>query len=253
MFIVRADNIIKILEDSNADIIGLQEVIPRFLKKLLTCKWVRDSYYITETTGDSFCGYGNIIMSTLRPSAFYTRPLESLMGRQLVMGEFRLTSPAGNPHILRIGCVHLESLSGNHELRNFQFKQIAPALLYPVAGTKVHAILMGDFNLDPESQEEIDSVKKELPEFSDCWVTCNNNIPGPTRFVNYPENGKHPVRYDRILTYSTRNIISPAECNTFGSSKIDIASKSEKYDTVFPSDHLGLSCNLEFHFKTKSI
>jgi len=245
----RTQALLKILHDSNADIIGLQEVIPRFLKVLTHTPWVRENYFISEVTGESFCGYGNIIMTTMRPRCFYTRPLESLMGRQLIMSEFAMSTPSG-VEILRVGTVHMESLVGNYELRNFQFKQIFPLLTDPVPGYKhVHCFLMGDFNLDPCSQEELDSVQTQFDQFVDCWTSCCHGSPGGTRYVNYPEEGKNPVRFDRIILHSKENRIIPQSVVTIGSEALKTPSLDESYDQVFPSDHLGLlcECRVEYH------
>ena len=252
--VARCDSIIKILKESRADIIGLQEVTPRFVRKLAACSWVQDNYYVTDPTGNSFCGYGNIILTLLRPSCFYTKPLESMMGRQLVMGEFILSNPVSKTlEILRVGVVHMESLSKSSSVRRDQFRQIYPMLANPVPGYKyVHSILMGDFNLDPKSSEEVESVQAELGQnFMDCWSACHPDDGGCTRFVNYPEEGKEPVRYDRILLNSKRNRITPVHINTFGETAIDMVSGSDRYDTVFPSDHLGLVCDFEVDFKPK--
>merc|ERR1712137_253921 len=235
--------------------IGLQEVLPKFLKKLVACPWVKENYYLTDVTGNSFCGYGNIIMSLLRPSGFFTKCLESYMGRQLVMGEFIINnSNSRSLEILRVGVVHMESTTKLGEIRKEQFRQIFPVLTAPVTGIKyIHSILMGDFNLDPNSPEEIESVRAELgEEFTDCWTYCHSESgdSGNTRFVNYPE-GNEPVRYDRILLSTRKNRIVPKTIATFGSSALEVPSASEKYDVVFPSDHLGLLCDFEFQYTEK--
>ena len=243
---------LKILHHANADIVGLQEVTPRFLKVLTATSWIRENYYVTEITGNSFCGYGNILMTTMRPRSFYTRPLESLMGRQLIMSEFVLSTPSGAPELLRVGTVHLESLAGNYEIRNFQFKQIFPLLTSPAPGFRhVHSVLMGDFNLDPSSQEEIDSVQTTFGnDFVDCWTYCSHGSPGSTRYVNYPEEGKEAVRFDRIILSSKENRITPKTMVTVGSEALESPSLCEEYDQVFPSDHLGLLCECTIQYET---
>lgn len=253
--LARCDAIINILKDSKAEVIGLQEVIPKFLTKLVQCSWVQENYYITDVSGNSFCGYGTIIMTLLRPSGFYARPLESLMGRQLIMCEFVLNNPHAKVlEILRIGAVHMESLQKCSDIRKDQFRQILPMLTREVPGYKyVHSILMGDFNLDPKSPEEIESVRAELgTDFIDCWTMIHPNTSGETRFINYPEEGRQPVRYDRILLCTKKNRIIPTQISTFGSTPLEIKSGCEEYDTVFPSDHLGLVCDFTVKFKPTS-
>lgn len=242
----RTDFLIKLLENSKAEIIGLQEVIPKFLRKLLNQQWVKDSYYLTEITGNSFCGYGNIIMTSLRPSCFYTIPLESFMGRQLIVAEFIVTTRSGSLETLRVGVVHLESLASNHELRAYQCKQIFPFLSLPDQQTKrVHAVLMGDFNYDPKSKEEENVTAVPEQPFLDCWHSANPDDDGPTRYVNYPEENKHPVRLDRILLHSPNARVHPISCVTLGSECVPMESKNPEYQVVYPSDHLGLLCHLQ--------
>ena len=239
MIIVRASKIIQYLKVLNADIIGLQEVTPKFLQKLVKYNWVKDNYYLSEITGRSFCGYGNILMTKLQPTGIFCRPLESKMGRNLIFAEFRLASSFGNVSILRIGVVHLESLDKNIEIRKLQLQQIANSLTKPINGTKLNAILMGDFNIDPNSQEEIESINEILVDFKDCG-TLLSEIPQPTKHINYPQDDKLPVRHDRIMLSSTGKKITLTSFDTFGN---DPLSKDEI--TCFPSDHLGIYCDFE--------
>lgn len=60
----RVQKIIEILNNSNADIIGLQEVTQSFLIQLLREDWVKLNYYVSDSIqGTTVNPYGQLLLS----------------------------------------------------------------------------------------------------------------------------------------------------------------------------------------------
>mgnify|MGYP001057621235 CR=1 FL=1 len=60
----RNQKLIEILKNSNADIIGLQEVTQSFLIQLLREDWVKNTYYISDSSqGTTVNPYGQLMLS----------------------------------------------------------------------------------------------------------------------------------------------------------------------------------------------
>ncbi|MFT5525824.1 MAG: endonuclease/exonuclease/phosphatase family metal-dependent hydrolase [Pirellulaceae bacterium] len=57
--------ILTILQNRNADVIGLQEVTHSSLPLILEQEWIRDAYEVSDSRGDTFGAYGTLLLSRL--------------------------------------------------------------------------------------------------------------------------------------------------------------------------------------------
>ena len=53
------------LRDTNADVIGLQEVTPQFVEMLMTQPWVQRSYFVSEVSSVVVQPFGQVILSRI--------------------------------------------------------------------------------------------------------------------------------------------------------------------------------------------
>ena len=115
----RAVSLFGILDDSDADVICLQEVTPFFLQLLTEQDWMRKRYMLSDSVGTSLKGskltYG-VIIAVKKPtpiSVFTLHTLPSRMNRRMLRVSIYHPETVGNHqekstvHIV-VGTVHLE-------------------------------------------------------------------------------------------------------------------------------------------------
>jgi len=216
-----------ILKDTDADIIGLQEVTHESLELILEEEWVKDNYFISDITGTTFLSYGVIFLSRIPVKQLELYPLKSLMGRYVLIAEFNI-----NGQKLLVGTTHLESLRHSAKIRRVQLEKIFAWL-----DNSDNSVLMGDFNFC-SSWEENSNIDNR---YSDIWKVLRVNEPGYTEDTDINlmrKQLKRPekkVRFDRIISRSSTPGWKPNRINRLGMKPI-----SPEYPNVFPSDHFGL-------------
>jgi exonuclease III len=112
----RYQSILAVLEQSNADVICLQEVTHPFMHKHLLCsEFIRAKYYIS---GNTLPNYGVLILSKF-PSYFYEVHLPSKMKRSMIICEPLVANAQGCIPYAFATC-HFESGGGDdsNNLRN---------------------------------------------------------------------------------------------------------------------------------------
>jgi endonuclease/exonuclease/phosphatase family metal-dependent hydrolase len=131
----RCEALLKIVHDCNADAIALQEVTPSFLEIVLKQEWIQNSYYISDTTGETIEGYGVMLLSRIPIRRLFLYKLPSSMRRKLLVAELCV-----NGQFFNVATVHLESLKSSR-LRAEQL-----SVIFPLLSNSEHCVLVGDFN-----------------------------------------------------------------------------------------------------------
>lgn len=234
MFDPRAVALLSLARDYAPDIIGLQEVTPRLLTKILEADWVREHYFLSDTTGTSVTPYGTMLLSRFPLRAQRLYPLPSGMHRQMVTAEVHL-----NGQILQVANVHLESKKHNASMRAAQLRGALKLLEHAR-----HCLLVGDFNFCSSWPEE-NSV---LPaEYQDLWPALRPEEPGYTvdtevNLMRLLQKDKRKAnRFDRILLRGRAPGWQARSIELIGIDPI-----SPQYVDVFPSDHFGLVADLQW-------
>ncbi len=250
-FACRMANVLKIIKESNPDVICLQEVIPQFygILSYTQHKWLLEEYSPSadkETNRSSIDPYGTLILTkkSLGPSTSQILPLTTEMNRYLV------TTVVNN---ICIASVHLESLS-THATRIKQMNEIKEYLkFYP------NVIITGDFNfcsyrnyvLNSEPLNNTDLVQI-LDEFKDVWPELKSGEMGYTfdtetnLMLRYKQLER--MRYDRVIYKNTEPQFIPVSIELVGTEPIASTPQQNKsvFNTppsgrvIFPSDHYGL-------------
>jgi len=160
------------------------------------------------------------------------------MPRILVTARF--AAPNDSTNDLRVGCVHLESMS-SQPTREGQLRVCSQVLR-----SSKRALLMGDFNIG-EKKEENCAIERMLPSFIDVWPHLHKRDPGYTRDTvkNTMVSGKSPKKFriDRIMCKpgNPQTLITPLEVKLLGDSKFANAPDHRGVNCdVFISDHFGL-------------
>jgi endonuclease/exonuclease/phosphatase family metal-dependent hydrolase len=132
---------------------------------------------------------------------------------------------------MRVATVHLESLD-NAPIRAAQLDTIFPLL---DVDSCEHATLMGDFNFDARSEENVRNLIGADPAraaYIDAWpYVCPTDdgltMPGESRI-------------DRVLLRSP--LLVPVRAHLLGTEPIVLSKKKRKRDStvIRPSDHFGL-------------
>jgi len=223
----RGEALFKLVSKYTPSVICFQEVTDKFLDLLLTQSWVREHYYVSDSSGSTIVPYGVIMLinKTLTICSISIHALPTNMGRR-----FLLTKLMNNNNIeFKVGTVHLESRS-NEEMRKSQLETIMKILNN--GKIDIH-FLMGDFNIDRE-KENTNSLKKPFPQYLDTWPELYPDVDGMTL-----EDGS---RIDRIMFYaSDRHKVKPTVMQIIGKEKISDEAK------VGPSDHYGLFASFQIN------
>ena len=92
-FIFRMETLFQLMEKENADVICLQEVLPRFIKSMCEQQWIRSNYVISDCFGFSVLPYGVAILTKI-PSVLKMTlvPTVSKMCRKLLVLEMKINN-----------------------------------------------------------------------------------------------------------------------------------------------------------------
>lgn len=221
----RAPAVIKIMQDSGADIITVQEAAGWFTDALDASAWAKG--YDRTPERASACA-GQMILSKFPVTQSTCMPLTGKQGRLALMTTVQ--TPDGP---LRIATSHLESPLDDVYTRSMQLTEIFDKL-----GAAGDAVVAGDFNFGDEGPEAM-----TLPtEYRDFWTTLRKGEAGftwdnersdmarlsPERFP-----GEESRRLDWILMRSEK--WQPSEVQLVGDAPIKPENKR-----LFPSDHFGV-------------
>jgi tyrosyl-DNA phosphodiesterase 2 len=245
----RYTELLKQLNEADADVICLQEVIKPFLQLVTESDWIRERYFISDVTGYTLERYGVMILTRLPVDHFCFTRLPTQMGRSLIHALFEL----GDGKRFGVATVHFESL-GNRDLRAQQISIAAQVL----DERYDDAVLCGDFNFDSDRNFarndrlplENAHLIKSFPRGQDVWAALNPNDAGKTfdSTVNRMIRHHEVMRYDRFML--THKSDKAQEHNWQATDIALFGDKRIKFDAdcgrdVFLSDHFGLVLDLQ--------
>jgi endonuclease/exonuclease/phosphatase family metal-dependent hydrolase len=224
----RIPPLLKLLDESDADIIALQEVAPWFMKMLLAEKWVAEkSYHFTRARGKIFFPGGQLIMSKHKIERATWSILPGRQRRTVLVATLRI-----NDRRMDVAITHMESYLEDGPVRAKQLDVIFPRLK-----EADDAIFLGDFNFGDGEKPDSDHLNKE---YVDMWLALHKDKPGFTwnievsdmaRKGSFP--GEKSRRIDRILVRS--KVWTPRSIRIIGDQPVVEGQKD-----LFPSDHFGL-------------
>lgn len=199
----RTEELLRILDAADADVVALQEVTERSASWILSSPMVRDRYLVTSpslVTLENWYGMMTLVARRLQgihraEYCSFGSPLSTL-GRGLLRVDVAIEAKAS----ISVGNVHLESpvqgVTADH--RASQLRLCTSLLQQPAAMSSADAsiqgcILVGDFNF----VDEAESARIGERGFLDCW-TCLKETPTPTfdyrrnqnitkRFISRPD------------------------------------------------------------------
>jgi len=129
---------------NQAIVIFLQEMGPSDLAQIQAATWVRQRFHITDTSGahwgNAQYGTTTLVDRRLRIAAVFRVPFESMFQRDGFFVDVRVV---GEPRVLRLANVHLESLVADPPLRPAQMETTARYLHDEMVYA---ALLAGDCN-----------------------------------------------------------------------------------------------------------
>jgi len=223
----RVPALLKLLQDANADIVALQEVVPWFSAAVVKEEWAR-AYQMPKIKPEE--AGGQWILSKLPIEKASVHKLPGPQGRTILIATLKVGSRR-----LDVATTHLESALQDGPVRAKQIDAILPRLR-----DADDALFLGDFNFGDGEAEE----KKIDAAYADLWKSLKPNEEGMTwnieasdmaRKGSFP--GEKSRRLDRILLRS--GVWKPKEIRMIGDQSIN----PEKKD-LFPSDHFGLVASI---------
>ena len=224
----RYEALLRILRDCDADLIGLQEVTPSFLKIILAEEWVKDNFYVSDHKGKTVDPYGVILLSRFPIQTLTLYDLPTYMYRKLLVADLNI-----NGQNIKVATVHLES----HKISSpFRAKQLS--VIFPILSEGEHSVLMGDFNFCSSWDEENANIDTA---YQDMWSVLKGDEPGYTEDTDINimrlevEGKEKQVRFDRILVCSSASGWLPELIQLIGTE-----STADNHPNIFPSDHFGL-------------
>ncbi|MBI3857888.1 MAG: endonuclease/exonuclease/phosphatase family protein [Planctomycetes bacterium] len=219
----RVPPLLKLLQESDADVIALQEVVPWFSSMLAKEDWAK-AYQAPKIKPED--AGGQMILSKAPIEAASLKKLPGPQGRTLLIVTLRL----GGRRV-DVATTHLESPLQDGPVRVKQIDAILPRLR-----DADDAVFLGDFNFGEGEAEE----KKLDAAYVDLWKSLKPQEPGFTwnieasdmaRKGSFP--GEKSRRLDRILVRST--VWKPRQVRIVGDQPLTPGKKD-----LFPSDHFGL-------------
>jgi tyrosyl-DNA phosphodiesterase 2 len=219
----RVPALLKILQDSNADLIALQEVVPWFSAAVGKEEWAR-AYQMPKIRPED--AGGQWILSKLPIEKASVHKLPGPQGRTVLI----VTLKAAGRR-LDVATTHLESPLQDGPMRAKQLDAILPRLK-----DADDALFLGDFNFGEGEAEE----KKIDAAYVDLWTSLRPKEPGLTWDVEASDMakkssfpGEKSRRLDRILLRSST--WKPKGIRIMGDQPLNAGKKD-----LFPSDHFGL-------------
>lgn len=229
--VARYPALLRILDESDADLLALQEVTRAFEARLGREPWVRRKYGERPLDRAARSRNGQLILSRLPIESASSAPLPGRQGRDAALAVYRV-----NGRRLAVATTHMESALADGPVRAEQLDAI-----FRLLEGADDAILLGDLNFGDGEEPETSRLD---PRYADCWLALRPGDPGLTwniersdmaRAGSFP--GEKSRRIDRILLRSDR--WRPASIRIVGDEPLVPG------DTrVFPSDHFGLEATL---------
>jgi hypothetical protein len=231
-WIERLDALMELVGLFLPDLIGLQEVTPRQLERILAIDWVRSGFRVSDVTGETLEPHGVVLLSRLPIRNLTLIALPTRRDRKLLLAEL---DTASGP--LAAAVTHLESGEDGAALRESQLEIIQRHLCRPGP-----ALLMGDLNFDLDRGREL---RRLDPDMIDCWREVHGELPGNT--LDAEENAMRasmdksagPMRCDALLLRPGGLQWRPLSIWRIGMDPI-----VERDLMLYPSDHFGLAATL---------
>jgi tyrosyl-DNA phosphodiesterase 2 len=219
----RMPPLMKLLQDSDADVIALQEVVPWFMAYLAKEAWAK-AYQVPKIPPEN--AGGQLILSRIPIESASVHKLTGPQGRTVLIATFRI----GGRRV-DFATTHMESPLADGPVRAKQLDAIFPRLR-----TADDAIFLGDLNFGDGEAEE----KNLDAAYVDLWKNLMPREPGLTWNIEASDlakkgsfPGEKSRRLDRILVRSS--VWKPKEIRIIGDQPVTPGKKD-----LFPSDHFGL-------------
>ncbi|MGL5064946.1 MAG: RNA repair domain-containing protein, partial [Microcoleus sp.] len=267
----RLAEVVRQLQQCDADIMAIQEASPAFLSCLLARDWMR-GYFVSEILpGESLNPYGLFICSRYPFTLVEYR--HSKHKRAFVATWEFAAEDAGIKNIennkgsrtenqienrrnqqFRVATVHLPS-NGAQNAANLRSQQLKELLDY-LQTQPGDCLLVGDFNA---GETELDGLLE--PEWLDLWRHLHPNEPGFTfdtdrnSLAACSSRSGQPHRYDRILLRSPDSSgefsWQPRSIELFACEPIaNINTANPNTNKIlYSSDHFGLKASLEMQYQ----
>ena len=219
--------LLNLIEESDADVIALQEIAPWSLAKLKGEPWVQEKYHAARADGRPWVAGGQFILSKY--------PIEKAISKRLPGGRRRpilVATIRVKERTLAVGTVHLASPLAAGATRAQQLDAVFPLL----EGTD-DAILLGDFNFGDGEKPDTQHLDES---YEDMWLALRPDDRGYTWNIEkskMAKNGSFPGeesrRVDRILVRSSA--WQSKSIRIIGDDPVVPGERD-----LFPSDHFGL-------------
>jgi len=221
----RIPALMKLLEQSGADVIALQEVAPWLLGTLGRQGWVRH-YHVTRFHGRVTAPGGQMILSRFPILRSSSHVLPGKQRRTVVIARLKI-----GDHTVAVATTHMESYLEDGPIRARQLDRI-----FALVKGEDNAVVLGDLNFGDGEQPETAHLHKR---YQDLWLVLEPGKPGYTWDNERSEmarRGAFPKeksrRLDRILVRAEG--YRPSSVRIIGNEPV--AGSRE----LFPSDHFGL-------------
>lgn len=242
----RAVEQLKLLRDSNATFMVLNDVSPTFLQQIGELPSFSGFYSVyahhlaenTSTRSDSDAlvkGANTLVVSKTRIIQAQILPLPSRTERNIIRVECEGTSTCS----VVIIAAHLDDSPRDVKLRVQQLAQLNKAAENFTNASHIE-IYAGDLGLSMGTKEH----KVISSSLTDAWAAVHPGEPGLTydpesnKMTKVLSSSAQPTRRDRILFKSEHPIsLSPTHCEILGTAKLN---HKYKGTSVWPSDHFAV-------------
>lgn len=252
----RLESLIEHINNSNPDVICLQEVRP-FIYEILKNKLINYQYSFPNKLNHN---YGCVTFSKY-PMKKCTRYAfkNSNMGRELILTKIDYPINNNDNNNIIVANTHFESeFKKNNVKKKDQIKETFD-ILNKLYDTHHNVIFCADTNIIKHDEEYWNSVWfNNSSEWLDAYITLHNNSYNNSCKNNFTYDGKlNPYiksknrnRFDRILLRTDIcNLIEFEMIGNYIDKQVDNYDDNRVNSKITPSDHFGISIKIEIKYK----
>uniref|UniRef100_A0A7S4GJQ2 C2H2-type domain-containing protein n=1 Tax=Eutreptiella gymnastica TaxID=73025 RepID=A0A7S4GJQ2_9EUGL len=228
------------LRDTNADVIGLQEVTPQFVEMLMTQPWVQRSYFVSEVSSVVVQPFGQVILSRIPLTSvqlYHMNKVKTALFGHMMIG--------GVDHAFCV-CHLVSNFSAAADIHSLRQAHL-DTIFWELSQRASCSFVIGDFNFGDEEGNYT------LEPYADVWTQLRGNDAGYTYDVERNSLAKVTMkedslsrRYDRILVHSTT--LRPLHIELFGTAMCSVrvpnggGRNHTRSHNIHLSDHYGVLC-----------
>uniref|UniRef100_A0A7S1JGB0 C2H2-type domain-containing protein n=1 Tax=Eutreptiella gymnastica TaxID=73025 RepID=A0A7S1JGB0_9EUGL len=234
----RYNAVLESLCETEADIIGLQEVTPLFVEMLMQQPWLQRSYFVSEVSSVAIQPFGQVILSRIplvSVQLYHMNKVKTALFGHLMIGAV--------DHAFCV-CHLVSNFSAAADIHSMRQAHL-DTIFWELSQRAENSFVLGDFNFgDEEGNYTIEPYRDVWKDLRGPDVGYTYDIDGNSLAKITMKEDSLSRRYDRILSHSS--ILRPIHIELSGTRactvKVPAPPGPPKAHMLNLSDHYGVLC-----------